>query len=94
MTDKRVIKLLEQIARGTHDPTPTRMLPPLDNKAAQEIDSWWQDYYGSNDKSLKLLARQAIAIIETQYVDPCPGCKPGIVCRTMLCGRLKQNVTY
>jgi hypothetical protein len=34
MTDKRVIKLLEQIARGTHDPTPTRMLPPLDNKAA------------------------------------------------------------
>jgi len=23
--------------------------------------------------------------------DPCPGCRPGIVCRTPFCGRLKQR---
>lgn len=26
-----------------------------------------------------------------QSDDPCPGCRPGIVCRTPSCGRLKQR---
>lgn len=63
MTDKRVIELLQQIARGTHDTMPTRRIPCLDNAEAWAVDEWWQDYYNSNDKSLRLLAKEALNII-------------------------------
>lgn len=58
-----VIKILQEIARGTHDSMPTRKLPPIDNKIAWEIDGWWQDYYNSNDRSLRYLAKEALNII-------------------------------
>jgi hypothetical protein len=63
MTDKRVIELLHQIVRGTHDSTPTRRIPSIDNKEAWRVDEWWQDYYTSNDTSLKLLAKEALNLI-------------------------------
>lgn len=63
MIDKRVIELLQQIARGTHDNMPTRRIPRLENDEAWAVDEWWQDYYTSNDKSLKMLAKEALNII-------------------------------
>jgi hypothetical protein len=57
-----VVKLLERIAGGTHDPTPTRRLI-IDNPDAAAVDVWWQNYYTSNDTSLKKLARAALMIL-------------------------------
>lgn len=30
--------------------------------------------------------------VSLKPADPCPGCRPGVVCRTPSCGRLKQNI--
>lgn len=43
----------------------------------------------------QVVAREALALFDAQAAeqagdDPCPGCRPGGVCRTPKCGRLKQ----
>lgn len=57
------VDALSLIARGHHDPTPTRLLYVSDTDAGR-CDSWWQMYYTSNDQRNKEIARDAIAIIK------------------------------
>lgn len=46
------------------------------------------------DKQLRLKASKwarVTAEANNKPTDPCPGCRPGIVCRTPACGRLKPE---
>lgn len=61
-------RVLEQIRNGVQDPHPTRSIPPVDNKAAWDVDQFWVDYYASNNKSIRLLAVAALNILyETDH---------------------------
>lgn len=64
-TKKSVEEVLEQIARGTCDPTPTRRIY-FDNPDAMKLDVWWQDYFTNNDKTVKMLAKHAIELLKSK----------------------------
>lgn len=64
MKNKQQLRdLLNQIAQGTHDPTPTRRIH-IGNKQALETDDWWQAYFLSARDSYRQLAQQAIELLE------------------------------
>lgn len=50
---------LESIRKGHHDPMPTRQLYAIGSDV-QKVDSWWQDYYTSNDTRHKQIAAEAL----------------------------------
>jgi hypothetical protein len=50
---------LQQIQRGTHDPMPTRQLPKDMREA--ELDSWWINYFGSQQSVHRQIAAAALA---------------------------------
>lgn len=58
-----LISALKDIARGHHDPTPTRRLH-LSNTDAGQVDDWWQAYYLDNDARNKEIARNALRLVD------------------------------
>lgn len=58
--NERLRWALKQIEKGHHDPTPTRRIY-LDGDAAR-CDEWWMNYYASNDKQNKQIARAALGV--------------------------------
>ena len=59
MTTQTPRQILEQIARGTHDPMPTRRMYPM-NEEAMKLDEWWQEYFLSMYKHHRQLAIAAL----------------------------------
>lgn len=63
---EEILKLVNQLIRGTHDSMPTRMLPPLDNKLAWHIDEWWQAYFLSADKARRTDAQRLLELLKNE----------------------------
>ena len=56
-------EIVEQIAKGMCDPTPTRRMY-ISNPDAMTQDMWWQDYFTNNDKNVKIMARRALELLK------------------------------
>lgn len=56
-------EIVEQIAKGMCDPTPTRRMY-INNPDAMTQDMWWQDYFTNNDKNVKMMARRALELLK------------------------------
>ena len=60
-------------------------------------DSWDWSQEKARERSARIAYDMADAMLKAregkadQPEDPCPGCRPGVVCRTPSCGRLKAR---
>lgn len=66
----RLVDILKQIVRGTHDSCPTRRLPQTPE--ASKIDSWWLEYFMSQQKAHRDLAKEAITLLEHAHAGTPP----------------------
>ena len=63
---QEILALVTRLVQGTHDSTPTRMLPPLDNKSAWQIDEWWQAYFLSAHNARRADAQRLLELLKNE----------------------------